>query len=205
MLFGHLTSPEPGLTTYLVDSKVRFEIRLRGHDYHLGEAWTDIVKPHLDELAAELAGLAEQHLRTARHILVAAGDANDDWDPLSHRRSAIEPHAQDNHSEPPLLLVDIARDSLEELLRTGHRLGPALIDSWAGSDVPLLRRLALHGWVVRTDVDDDTKITWLCDQGWLFDAQLHHEIYQLIAAAVPGATQPVADRLVALSAQGPPP
>ena len=95
------------------------------------------------------------------------------------------------------------RDSLEALLDRSDDHGSAYLNEWAESDVPILRRLAVHGWVHRTDVDATAKIEWLRHRGWLFEHQLHHEVIQLIAAALPAADVHVADALVADVGDGP--
>jgi hypothetical protein len=118
-------------------------------------------------------------------------------------RSAIEPHPQDNMPEAVGLLIDAARDCLESLLAGDREAGFAYLRLWADADVPLLRRLAVHGWTHRTDVDASAKLAWLRSCGWLFDRQLRHEVFALIAATVPDATAPIADALVADAAAGP--
>jgi hypothetical protein len=67
----------------------------------------------------------------------------------------------------------------------------------------LLRRLAVHGWVHRTDVDASAKLAWLRSSGWLFDHQLRHEVFRLIAATAADAGAEFADSLVADAAAGP--
>lgn len=77
------------------------------------------------------------------------------------------------------------------------------LNTWAGSEVPILRRLAVHGWVHRTDVDATAKLVWLRDRGWLFDHQLRHEVFRLIESALPAAAGSVADALVSDVVVGP--
>jgi hypothetical protein len=146
----------------------------------------------------------ERKLRTAHGLLVATGSANLAWDPISGRRSAIEPHPQDAFHNPFDVVIDAARECLDALLVNGSTLGTALLETWAESEVPLLRRLAIYGWAQRTDVDPTTKIAWLQQTGWLYDHQLRHEVFRLIEVAVGSADVTVADAVVADAADGPP-
>lgn len=95
------------------------------------------------------------------------------------------------------------RDSLESLLHSGTEAGPGYLRMWADADVPLLRRLAVHGWASRTDVTASAKLAWLRDRGWLFDHQLRHEVFRLIAIAIVDAEAPIANELVADAEAGP--
>ncbi|GGM89505.1 hypothetical protein GCM10011609_28010 [Lentzea pudingi] len=45
------------------------------------------------------------------------------------------------------------------------------------SEVPILCRLAVHGWVVRTDVNASDKIQWLLEKGFLYQRELRHEVF----------------------------
>src|SRR5205807_2458173 len=103
----------------------------------------------------------------------------------SFSRSAIEPHSQDGYPDPIDVLIDAARDCLVELLTHDAALAASYLRSWEKSDVPLLRRLAAFGWTQRSDVPAADKLLWARQQGRLFDYQLRHEVFQLLAAALP--------------------
>ena len=49
------------------------------------------------------------------------------------------------------MLIDAARDCIEHALSQDIRLADRRIDDWAARSGALLRRLAIHGWRVRTD------------------------------------------------------
>ena len=195
LLFEHLAEPwlnvRPGLGT----RKSTFEISIHGDLHMLTAAWKEVFRPHLAEAARELIAIADIHLRRANHLLATAGMINEDWDPLSYGRAAIEPHEQDQFRRPIDVLVDAARDCLEALLP--EPAGLAYLESWERSDVLLLRRLAVHGWVHREDMDAGAKLAHLRDAGWLFDVPLRHEAYELLKVTVGSAEPDVTDSVVA--------
>lgn len=198
LLFDHLTEPEAQTRPSLgLPGLPRFDVRLRGSSHWLDEAWRELFVPNLTEAAPALLAIADRHLRRTFQLLVAVGSARPGWDPVSFRRSAVERHPQDQYREPVDALIDAARDCLEALLNAGDNLGAAYLCAWADSEVPILRRLAVYGWVCRTDVDGTAKITWLRERGWLFDHLLRHEVFRLIEVALASAAGDVADALVA--------
>jgi hypothetical protein len=176
---------------------------LRGSRHCLDKAWQQLFVPNLTEAAPDILAIVDRHLRRAFQLLAATGSAGPGWDPVSFRRSAVEPHPQDRYREAIDALIDAARDCLETLLNAGDALGVSYATSWADSEVPILRRLSLHAWIHRTDLNSTAKIGWLRGRGWLFDHQLHHEVSRLIAVALPTAADDIADALVADALAGP--
>lgn len=198
LLFDHLTEPQTqSRPSFGMPGAPRFDVRLRGSSHWLEQAWSGLFVPNLAETAAALLAIVDRQLRRAFHLLVATGSAGPGWDPVSFSRSAVEPHSQDQLREPIDTLIDAARDCLEALLKNGDDLGVAYSNAWADSDVPILRRLGVHGCAYRLDVDGTYKIAWLRERGLLFDHQLRHEIFRLIEVALPSASGDVADALVA--------
>ncbi len=204
LLFDELAAPrlayEP---SFAAATGTRIEIRLRGQEYELREAWEKIFRLNIKDAASDVIVVADHHLRRMWHLLCAADAARPGWDPASFSRSAIEPHPQDDMPQPADLLIDAARDCLDALLDQDTDTGCAYLREWADSDVPLLRRLAVYGWARRTDVTGSAKLAWLSDRQWLFDHQLRHEVFGLIAAALPDADAQAAGALVADAERGP--
>jgi hypothetical protein len=204
MLFDYLAEPFMALQpTFGFDARPRLDVGLRGSHHWLADAWRQLFAPNLETVAPELLIIVDRHLRRANQLLQIGGISNPGWDPLSFSRSAIDPHRQDNLSQPFDVLIDIARDCLEALLARGDDRGLGYIHSWATSGVPLLRRLAVHGWVQRDDVSATVKLTWLRDQGWLFDHQLRHEVFRLIETTLADADVAISDAIVADAVAGP--
>jgi hypothetical protein len=191
LLLDHLLAPRHALTPrfaapdgHTIDNAVG---GLTGDEYLLRRSWEEYFRPHLGELAAPTAAIAERHLRAANLILRASGRAGDGWDPVSFGRSGIEPHPQDAPPQPFDLLIDIARDCLDALLAGDPGAAARHIASWAGCSVPLLRRLAVYGYARRADVSPDDKLRWALSQELLYDASVKHELYGLIERALPGS------------------
>ncbi len=152
--------------------------------------------PHISSSAPALLAMAERHFRRAFHLLSLTGSADQRWDPVSSRRSAIEADGAVTGLRRSVdSLIDIARDAIVATVELGAP-GSAVVDAWIVADVPILRRLALYGWAKRRDVDGTAKITALRENEWLLDRQVRTEAFDLLEAALPTASQQAVDDLV---------
>jgi len=204
LLFDHLTEPHVvPHPTFGLNGRTYFDVRLIGDAHWLRRAWETRFAPNLTDAAPDVLVIVDRHLRRAHQLLTTAGTAHPGRDPLNFPRSAIEPHPQDILRDPVDVLIDAGRDCLETLLAGDTTMGLAYLRSWADTDVPLLRRFAVHGWAYRSDVDASAKLDWLRNRRWLFDHQLRHEVFRLVAATVADAEANVADALVADVVAGP--
>lgn len=204
LLFDRLTEPRAVLRpSFAAPARGRVEIELRGSRYWLDEAWAKVFVPNLAGAAQDLIVIADRQLRLAHTLLTAAGATGPGWDPVCFLRSAIERHEQDSMREPADVLIDTVRDCLEALLDSGSGMGTAYLQLWADADVPVLRRLAVHGWAHRSDANATTKLAWLRNRGWLFDHQLRHEVFRGIRLTAAHAETALADALVTDAEAGP--
>ncbi|MFN8629833.1 MAG: DUF4020 domain-containing protein [Chloroflexota bacterium] len=198
LLFDHLTEPRlvsrPSLG---LGAAPPFDIDLRGDDYWLRDAWAKVLQPSLGMVAPDVLGIADRHLRRARWLLVAAGGANVTWDPVAFGRSSIATHDQDRYGDKIGILIDAARDSIEQLSTIEPGAATAFIDSWAHSDVPILRRLAIHAVATDGHREADEKVGWLLHNNLLFGPHLKHEVFELLAEALPAASEPVTGDVIA--------
>lgn len=122
------------------------------------------------------------------------------WDPLSFGRSSIAPHQQDDLRHGIDAIVDALRVYGERALPTR----PDLVNRWWSFDRALFRRLALHLLSIDTSQTADFKLTWLLDKSVLYDEiNLKHEVYGVLAAALPSASSDSRARLLAAAVQGP--
>ncbi|AVT39629.1 DUF4020 domain-containing protein [Plantactinospora sp. BB1] len=196
LLFDSLTQPRLRQRAWASGGKPSFEVTLRGSVDHLDEAWAEVFRPILAEVASAILAIADRQLRRISGLLAVSGAARSGWDPVSFGRYTIERDAGDEIRQPVDALIDAARDCVEALLAAGGPAGPGYLETWATSGVPILHRLALHGWTHRTDIDATAKLVWLRTTGWLFEHQLRPEVYRLIANALPDALAAEADALV---------
>jgi hypothetical protein len=196
LVFEHLTAPKlvvkPSFGT-----GARYDIEIRGDDHWLTEAWEKVFRPVLPSVVADLLAVADRHLRHAHRLLVAAGAAKRDWDPVSFGRSSIATHEQDRFGDRIGIVIDVARDCLAQLLSEDPAAAESAIRSWASSSPPILRRLAIHGVATDPSRDGTAKLTWLLDRGFATDLHLKHEVFELLEAALPSAEEPVVDGLIA--------
>ena len=201
LLFEKLLEPQPVLSRYAYfEEGARLEPGLEGSKWELWNYWSSSLHPNLSDemLASHVAVILDRHLRAAHLIAASSSDANQEWLGLSYSRSAIEAHEQDEASryEGIGLLVDAARETLEALLEHHPELAEHYLRSWGNTSMPLLQRLALHGWAERRDVTADEKIATLCSSGWVSDYRLRHEAMRLAAVALPEASTEKIDGLV---------
>lgn len=210
LLFEYLTRPHINLepTFYSKDEDssdaplVRYSVRLTTDAHGLQEAWDNFFRPNLSSFAAQLWPIVTAHLQQAYDLLNASGSASEIWDPVSFGRSAIEPHPQDKQPEAVDLLIDAARDIVETLVSVSDHRADALIDMWAGSEAPILRRLAVHG-LDRSNKNANAKLLWLLKRGWLYLHPVKHEVFQLLQTAYPSAALHVQRRVLRAAERGP--
>lgn len=181
--------------------RLEAECPLRADHWSLDEVWSKHLKPHLPRLAQPLLSGVVRRLEEMHGELAAWDKASRDWDPVSYGRSAIEPHEQDRHPESVDVLIDAARDALEWLAANSPTLLDAWIERLVTSDVPLLRRLAVHAISAHPSKSPDERLTWLLARAGLQEFSEHHEVHRAVALsyAVAGdaVRQAVIDAVVA--------
>jgi hypothetical protein len=145
-----------------------------------------------------LGGVLEDAIGAA-YDLLDAYHGERDWDPLTHHRSAIEPHAQDELREPLDAVIDGLREYGLKALPVWHDLP----DRWWSLNRALLRRLALHLVTIDPTRDADDKLSWLLSRTGLYVDDLKHETYQVLAAAVSAAAPSLKQQILTAVAAGP--
>lgn len=174
---------------------------LRADHWSLNEVWTKHLKPHLASVAQPLLSGISRRFEEIHQDLMAWGKASRNWDSVSFRRSAIEPHEQNRYPEDIDVLIDAARDALEWLANNSPTLLEAWIERLVQSDVPMLRRLSIHAVAVHPGKSADERLNWLLNRVGLHSPAEHHEVYRLVALAYPvaslGARRAVIDAVLA--------
>lgn len=192
----HRLSLKPGFAWHDDEGKERprqleAECSLRADHWLLNEVWTKQLKPHHTRIAQPLLSGVSLRLEEMHSELAAWGKASREWDPVSYRRSAIEPHEQDQYPEAVDVLVDAARDALEWLAASSPTLLGAWIEKLVTSDVPLLRRLAIHAITVHPERSPEERLQWLLDRVGLHGLSEHHEVHRAVALSYSVVAGPV--------------
>lgn len=181
------------------------ECVLRADHWSLNEVWTKQLKPLMPRLSQPLLSGVVRQLEDMHFIMMAWGKGSDDWDGLSYRRSAIEPHEQDKYPEALDVLIDAARDTLESLSSTAG-LQEAWIERLVASHAPLVRRLAVHAIAEHPGKSADERLTWVLERIGLHRVSEHHEVHRAVAVNYPiagdVARKAVVDAVVTHTKQG---
>ena len=163
------------------------ELPIIGDHYSLNQLWENGLKPNLTKVAIPLFERVIRRLEAQYFTQKAWQKASSEWEIASGTRSAIEPHEQDNHPNEVDVLIDAARDCLEWLIQNRKDAAAYWCIHLAGSEVPLFRRLAVHGLSEREDLTADEKIDWLLKHIDLHDLPIHHEVFRAARIAYPEA------------------
>ncbi|PNR89086.1 hypothetical protein CN13_04140 [Petrotoga sp. HKA.pet.4.5] len=189
-IFKYLSTP------YLVLEPSGFKLTIPADDYLFSEAWKEFFKPNLKKFVHELAPIITGQLKSAHRLLCNVDCANDKWDPVSFKRSAIEPHEQDQYPGSLDLLIDFARDIIELLLKDDPERAQTTIQEWTLSNIPIFKRLAIYGVTIDHNSNPNEKLQKLLTNNWLFVHGLKHEVFQLLKVAYPKADVAVRQRLL---------
>jgi hypothetical protein len=145
-----------------------------------------------------LGTLLEDAMGSAYELLTGY-HGEDGYDSLSSHRSAIEPHPQDEFREPVDALIDGLRGYGAKALSEC----PELPDRWWTRGSMLFRRLAVHLMEFSSTASTDEKLEWILDREVLFESPLKHEVFLLVASAVPQASPDRLSRLLMAAIEGP--
>ncbi|SPM41915.1 hypothetical protein MNAB215_4132, partial [Mycobacterium numidiamassiliense] len=202
-LFAYLTEPQLRVAPYVMGGS-HFEVRVRGDDHWLRAAWDDLFKPFFPGVAFDLLAVVDQQLRRAQRDISLANGPNTVSE-LALVRGPIASIGEWDYRDSLAMLVDFARDGIESVLDTESSRAESQLAAWADSDVPLLRRLALHGWRYRRDVVATRKIEWLSTLSWMLEYSYEAEVGPLVAQACDAevaAVEGFIERLVAGAGDG---
>jgi hypothetical protein len=171
------------------------ECALRANHWTLNEVWTKQVKPSLPRVAQLLLSGVAGQLEDMHQALMDWGSASRDWDTVSYGRSAIEPHEQDRYPDAVDVLIDAGRDALDSL-GANEVLQGAWIERLVTSEVPLLRRLAVHAIAAHPGKSAEERLMWVLNRVGLHQACVHHEVHRAVATNYPVACYPVRKAIV---------
>ena len=155
--------------------------------YQAQQMLSEHIKPNLAEVAESLLAVTTMRLNARHAVLNAWGQSDPTWHSDNIRRSAIEPHEQDDIAGEVDPLVDVARECLEWLAVNRPDAARLWSERHASSQAPLLRRLAVHTLSARTDLSPADKIAWLLECCDIHDIATHHEIFRAASIIYPQA------------------
>ena len=160
----------------------------------LNELWVKGLKPNLAQVAEPLLSLVVRYFED-RHRTLSMWQQPDEGDYIS--RPAIESHHQNEMIVEDIdILTDAARDSLEWLASNQADVAASWCDLLIASDIPRLRRLAVHTLPVRSDLAADAKIDWLLTHIGLHDLEAHHETFWAVKQTYPNASPEQREKLI---------
>ena len=163
------------------------------------EPWTQYVTTEWIEssgAARDLVPLVDQHLRRFYMLSKTLNPSGSEWRLDGRSRAAIESRGDEGRDGGVDPLIDAARDVIEVLVAGTPEAADPCLREWSGHEWPVLRRLAVHGWVKRQDVSADEKLLWLGRSGLLMDDRLQPEVMRLLRAALPEASSDIVEPLV---------
>lgn len=190
LLFEFLTRPKLKLEQHVSffeqkKSDVDATIEIKGEYDCLQRVWESFFKPNLGDCYSKLETVLTGQFTQAHLLMMAMGQANEEYDRVSAFRSAIEPHEQDTYPDQFSLMIDAARDSIEYLLKNDLVHVDRIINNWINSGVPILKRLAIHGVVENPTIKADDKLHLILERNLLFGSGMKHEVFRLLAQAYP--------------------
>ena len=168
-------------------SRLRIQLSTIGSYEWINELWISGLQPNLASITEQLLGSAVRNLAKRHQSLRSWRQADDDWDPDSFDRLTIEPYLMDDPPEPIDVVVDVARDSLEMLAVNEPESAAQWSNRLSATNVPLLRRLAVHVTLVRKDLQPNEKIDWFLAHTDLHYLPSHHELFRLVRETYPYA------------------
>jgi hypothetical protein len=182
----------------------RAEMAARADPSDLLDAYRKVIAPRPEAFARLLLPVVGHHLGRACAFYRLSHGGTRGLDRDSSRRSAIEPHSQDERGGPDWsdVLVDCGRDLLEWACQSDPDFAAAVINEWVRSEVPLLRRLAVHAVSACPGPSADQQIAWLIEHQLLFARATHHEAFSLLRSAYPRLGEAARQALLAAIDKG---
>lgn len=180
------------------EMKLYPRLHLRGEEYHLRENVGELLDQVPGRIAERLLFMAESHLRKAHSLL----ELHERGRGLSGRRSAIEPHSQDQYKRDVDILIETARDAAELVAENGREYVDGLLNRWRDS-VPILKRIGIHILRESSFHTPDEKIDWTIQRDLVFSIDCRHEVYLLLRDAYPAASPATREELLGVIEAGP--
>ena len=158
---------------------VNLELLQIGSDHVLSQLWEEGLKPKLSQVAEPLLNCVIKRLEE-QHIVLRAWQGNDcNWERENDESSVMNAHD---------MVRFIARECLECLISEQLEVAGQWCDRLVRSDVPPLRRLAIHGLSKRKDLTADEKVDWLLTYINLYESSVRRAVFQAVELVYPQAS-----------------
>jgi hypothetical protein len=171
---------------------MRMGVKTRGKLHWLDEAWEQQYRPDIERLAPVVLPVVEAALLKHLNLEAQFGPQRRSL----RRRSAMQPHVQDNYRDPIDAVIDAVRDSAVALWATDERSVGRLIERWLASDHVMLHRIAVHVAGAAPDATSDDLVRFVLDHDLQAREGVSQEVMHLLGSATPGASSELVDRLV---------
>ena len=185
---------EPRMQVDRLDSG-RMEIVAGTEESWLESAAMEWLGSHRAAIATDLAPVLDRHLRRFHRLTKMIGSSEAVWRLRGHGRIAIESRERGDDCGADVL-IDMARDVLEALIADAPDIAGGYMRAWSEHEWAILRRLAVHGWVMRQDRSAAEKLRWLQESDLLLDCLLQPEVMRLLKVVLLGASPDSVEMLV---------
>lgn len=206
ILFDAIASPSIEVRPSVFDNAhhaVSVEVSFLFDEYDVTEANKRVLADR-QHLLDKLAPIAILKLQTAHTLGRASAIHGPAFDPVSWHRQAIEEHPQDRHRIAADPLIDLCRDFLRAEFDRDTPTATAFAEILLADHTPILRRVALDGICSCSELTGDEQLALLTATNVLADEECHHEVFTLLAAALPSASESGVEALIAAVADGEP-
>ncbi|GAA2165602.1 uncharacterized protein DUF4020 [Humibacillus xanthopallidus] len=171
---------------------MRMGVKTRGKLHWLDEAWAKNYRPDIKTLAPVVFPVVEAALLKHLNLEAQFGPQRR----FLRRRSAIQPHEQDDHRDPIDAVIDAVRDSAVALWATDEQYVGRLIERWLATHHVMLHRIAVHVAGAAPGATSDELVRFVLDHELQIVEGVSQEIMHLLGSATPGASSELIDRLV---------
>lgn len=179
--------------------RVTIDVRWSSSKSDLQHLWK-AVQDGVSAITTPALQIFEQSLYDAYELLEAC-TLNKRLDKWSYRRSAIEPHEQDQITSYESTLIDALRDTSTEIVG----MDTSIIERWVRSDFNLFRRLGLHLLASHATMAPSNKLAFILSESYIYDHLSKHEVFRLLAAIAPELNKAERHKLLNHALEGPPP
>lgn len=183
-IFELMANSKIKLTPSLYDtSRVSPQLEILSEHWLLNKIREEYFKEYYSNNAVQLLGLCTKLLTERRQLFLNWYTSEEIHDNDSWRRSAIEPHEQDKFPESIDVLIDTAREAIDEMNRRYSKELTSWINYNKNSRSLIIQRLCLYA-IIKSKKQSKKKVNWLLEKG-LHNSFYRHEAFVLMQENYP--------------------